>query len=206
VRPADLSALSKWLTTRRGHGTVVRTVKQVIGGASKPAVAGPAVSPRTSTNLLANPSFEVKAKGTPDCWDATSFGDNEGTGAPTSDAHSGRTAMRLDVTKWTSGDRKIVVTQDLGRCAPPVTAGRTYGVTAYYKATAPVYATSFVRTRDGEWRFWSDGPLGAPSDLWSRMSWTTPPVPPDAQAISIGFGLKTTGSLTVDDAAMATNG
>jgi hypothetical protein len=205
VRRTDLAALVHWLGTQRGRSTVVRTAGQVVGTRLQPAVPGPP-PPARGDNLVANPSLETDANhdGVPDCWEATSFGDNDGTAALTSDAHTGMAAERIDVTRWVSGDRKVVTTQDRGQCAPPVVAGRTYAVTASYRASAPAFITSFYRTRDGQWRFWTDGPplSASPAGRWNRVQWTTPPTPDDAEAVSVALGLKTTGSLTIDDVSM----
>ena len=119
VTPENLGAFLDWLQPRAARGTTVRTVQEVVGAAVQPPVPGP-VPP--AGQPLQNPSLEADGNGdgTPDCWSAGMFGNNAATWTRTSDAHSGGDAQRVDITAYTSGDRKLVVSQDLGACSPTV--------------------------------------------------------------------------------------
>ena len=88
-----------------------------------------------NVNLLKNASLEAASGSAPTCWALGGYGTNTFAWSRTPDAHSGSFGESLNVTSYTSGDRKLVNTQDAGACAPAVTAGRTYTMTAWYKST-----------------------------------------------------------------------
>ncbi len=201
--PATFSDFLDWLRSRAALGTTVQTVQQVIGGPVRAPVAGP-VAPVGQP--LQNASLEVDANGdgTPDCWSTGTFGSNSAAWARTSDAHSGSFAERVDITSYTSGDRKLVVTQDLGACAPSGTPGHRQLLTGWYKASSPTQFVAYYRDQIGKWFYWTSGPAVAATSSWTQASWTTPPLPSQATAFSFGLNLAAAGSLTVDDFAEVT--
>jgi hypothetical protein len=52
------------------------------------------------------------------------------------------------------------------------------------------------------WRYWTQSPLLAAQQSWTRATWTTPAVPAGATALSFGLNLAQTGSLVTDDYSM----
>jgi peptidoglycan/xylan/chitin deacetylase (PgdA/CDA1 family) len=198
ITPANFSALLDWLQQRAGQGTAVKTVQEVIGGSLQPAVAGP-VPPVGQP--LQNASLEADASGdgTPDCWSFGTFGSNTATWTRTSDAHTGTWAERVDISSYTSGDRKLVMTQDLGECTPSVTPGNRQALRAWYKGTTPTQFAVYYRDALGKWFYWTSSPLFAANGSWAQASWTTPAVPSGATALSFGLNLAAAGSLTTDD-------
>jgi peptidoglycan/xylan/chitin deacetylase (PgdA/CDA1 family) len=79
VSPSTLSSFLDWLTPRAAGGTVVKTVREVIGGAEQPGVNGPPPAPPGSlSNLLKNSSLEDDANvdTIPDCWQRGGYGTN----------------------------------------------------------------------------------------------------------------------------------
>lgn len=201
ARPSLLAGFAAWLASRAGTGTVVRTAGEVVGGAVAPVVLGP---PRTG-NLLPNPSMEAdgNADGVPDCWSRTGFGTNTFTWTRGGDARSGRFAERLAVASLTSGDRKLVTTLDApGGCAPWATPGRGYTISEWYRSSAPVRFVLYTRSGAGTWAFWAKSPYLQAAPDWTPASWTTPPLPADATAVSGGLALDRPGTLTVDDAVL----
>ena len=203
---ATFTGLLDWLATRSANGTVVRTVAQVVGGPVQPRVPGPpAPPPGTGPNLLKNPSLESSADGVrPDCWTLGGFGTNTASFTRTNDAHSGDWAQRVDVSNYADGDRKVTVMQDLGACAPSVRPGQSYVVTNWYKSSIQPRLVAYYRNTNGGWQFWMQAPraeLGSSS--WALATWTTPPVPADATALSIGMSIRAVGFLTVDDFGLA---
>jgi hypothetical protein len=161
---------------------------------------------RTPTNLIQNPSLEDGTASELTCWALGGFGTNTFTWARTSDAHSGSYAETLDVTDHTSGDRKLVVTQDSGACAPAASAGQSYRVSAWYKATRAPVIFVYYRDRTGAWVYWTQTGKLPISATWTRASYTTPTVPDGATRISIGLGLDGVGSITMDDFALVVAG
>jgi peptidoglycan/xylan/chitin deacetylase (PgdA/CDA1 family) len=205
---ATFNAFLDWLQARSASGTVVKTVKEVIGGPVKPAVNGPAPTPPPGTNMLRNPSLEDDSNhdGTPDCWLPQAYGVNTANWSRTNDAHSGSFAERLNVTSFTTGGQRLFSWMDLGSCAPPGTPGNNYTFSAYYKSTTAPRFEVYIRNSIGNWTWWmTTGPFN-PSSAWAKASFTTPPLPDGVTGVSIGFGLLQGGSMTVDDYSMVDRG
>ena len=206
VGASTLSDFLDWLASRSTNGTVVRTVAEVVGGSVQPAVLGPPPpAPGSGSNLLKNPSLEESADGVrPTCWTLGGFGTNTAFFTRTNDAHTGNFAQRVDVTNYSDGDRKVVVMQDLGACAPSVRPGQSYVVSNWYKSTIHPRLVAYYRNTAGGWQFWYQSPKAElPSAEWAQATWTTPPVPADATALSIGMSIRAVGHLTVDDFGLA---
>jgi hypothetical protein len=183
------------------HLVSARAVDTSGNSATSPATR--VVVANQAPNLLANPSLETASGSVPTCWILGGYGTNTATWTRTTDAHSGAAAERLDVTSWTSGDRKLVSAQDAGTCAPPATVGRTYTLSAWYKATAAPTFFAYYRTTAGAWVYWAQSPSLPVATAWTSASWTTPALPSGAAYLSVGIGLKGTGSLTTDDLGLA---
>jgi hypothetical protein len=155
--------------------------------------------PVAKINLLQNASLEAATGTTPTCWALGGYGTNTYAWDRTSDAHSGSFGEILTVTSYTNGDRKIVNRQDAGACAPVVTAGRTYTMTAWYKSTVAAIFFVYYRNSSGSWAYWTQSPRQAATATWTQASFTTPALPAAATNISIGLGTIAAGTLTVDD-------
>ncbi|HET8786641.1 MAG TPA: Ig-like domain-containing protein, partial [Candidatus Limnocylindrales bacterium] len=203
ITMSDFVALLDWLTARSANGTVVQTVREVVGGQVQPAVPGPAApAPPNGTNALRNASLEQDGDGDhePDCWTFDSYGSASYSWTRTTDAHSGSWGERVDVTNYVSGDSKLTPTPDLGYCTPSVTPGRTYRLTAWYKSNRQVAFTAFTRNGVGAFSFWDTSPsFPASSSSWASASWVTPPIPSGTTGLTFGLTLPTNGFLTVDD-------
>jgi peptidoglycan/xylan/chitin deacetylase (PgdA/CDA1 family) len=198
ITPANFNALLDWLQQRAGQGTTVKTVHEVIGGSLQPGVAGP-VPPVGQP--LQNSSLEADANlnDIPDCWSFGTFGTNTAIWTRTTDAHTGGYAERVDITSYTTGDRKLVMTQDLGGCTPTVTPGHRQTLRAWYKSSSPTQLVAYYRDGFGKWFYWTSSPLFAAASTWTQASWTTPAVPSAATGMSFGLNLAAVGSLTTDD-------
>jgi peptidoglycan/xylan/chitin deacetylase (PgdA/CDA1 family) len=196
--PSNLSLLLDWLQARAGQGTVVKAVGEVIGGTFKPGVPGP-VPP--AGQGLQNASLETDAggDGVPDCWSLGGFGTNTATFTRTTDAHTGSFAERIDVTSYTSGDRKLVVSQDLGACSPAVTAGHRQQLDTWYKSSVPTQFVVYYRDGTGHWVYWTSSPQFAAQAAYTHATWTTPALPSNAAGLSFGLNITSVGSLTTDD-------
>jgi peptidoglycan/xylan/chitin deacetylase (PgdA/CDA1 family) len=201
ISPATLATFLDWLAARSAQGTVVATVDQVMGGAVKPAVAGPLPPPQPSaTNMLQNASLETDSNGdqVPDCWQRGGSGTNTGTYTLSSTAYDGTRAQRIDVTSFTSGARRLVSLQDAGTCAPAITPGHRYTVSASYIANSQPLFSIYYRNTSGSWVWFAQSPRLPTSSSYVIGSYTTPALPADATAISVGLSLVGVGSLTMD--------
>ncbi|UIX29797.1 polysaccharide deacetylase family protein [Streptomyces sp. GQFP] len=197
--PAILDAFLDWLQSR---GTAVATVDEVIGGPLRPGVPGPAPGA-----TLQNASLETASGGVPTCYQLGGYGTNTYSWSYTADAHSGARAERVDITAYTSGDRKLVTRQDAGACSPAVSTGRAYRPGLWFKGSwavgSPVKITVHLRNTSGAWKYWSSSTALAASSGWRQATYTTPVVPSGYTAISFGLSLPAVGHVTVDDFSLA---
>jgi peptidoglycan/xylan/chitin deacetylase (PgdA/CDA1 family) len=204
VSPSTLSDFLDWLALRALRGTTVKTVDQVIGGAQQPPVNGPPLNPPTHGNLVQNPSLESASNGLPTCFQYGGYGTNSYTWTRSTDAHTGSYSQKLDVTAFTSGDRKLVTKQDANTCAPVATPGHTYNASIWYKgswaADVQVKLTLYYRTSAGTWVYWTSGPALPATGTWTQTpAFTSPAVPAGATGLSLGLSLAGTGTIYTDD-------
>ncbi len=194
---SELGRVLGWLRSQRGHGVRVATMRKVIGGPVHPAVAGP-VPPKLPTAGVRNATLAAGAGGGyPACFQGASYGRNiasfryQRSGGP-----HGVAAETVRVTNWSSGDVKLMQTMDLGRCAPSVAAGRSYRISAQYRATLPTQFDVYYRTAVGSWRYWTTSRGFPASSSWTQATWTTPAVPAGATAISFGLAAESDGTIS----------
>jgi hypothetical protein len=115
------------------------------------------------------------------------------------DARTGARAVRIDMTAWTSGDRKLITTMDAGTCAPRIAPGRRYALRASYRSASAPRLLAYYRTAAGAWVFLGKSAALPDAGAYRTATWTTPPMPADATVVSVGVLLDRVGSLTVDD-------
>jgi hypothetical protein len=164
-----------------------------------------AANPHNTSNLVQNPSLEQSSGDTPRCWLLGGYGTNSYQWTQSSDAQDGKSAGQLTISSLTNGDRKLL-TAFSGGCSPAVSAGHSYTVTVWYKSSASpvIFAFSHDPSSSG-YSYWAQSPQLASSGSWTQASWTTPVVPAGISNLSVGLGLKTAGSVTMDDFSMTDN-
>ena len=195
-----LNDFASWLKTRSlTFNTDVRTVGDVIGGAVKPVIMGPAAPPPGSGNNVVNPGLETMANGVPACWSQASWGTNNAAYSLVNPGHTGSVASRIVITNYTSGEGKIIPTLDLGGCAPSVLEGHQYSMRGWYTSTANTQFAVYLRTTTGGWVYWTSSPWFGAASAYTLASWTTPAIPPGYTGISFGLSLFSVGVLTTDD-------
>jgi len=206
IRPAVFERFIAWLKARSPTSarTTVRTVQQVITGATKPAVA--ATPPRPpgapGRNSLRNHSLEVASSTDstlPHCWTLANSGVHRPRQSRTTDAHAGTFAAKITMPNGTDGDAKLIPTLDLGDCSPSVTRDHIYEVSAWYRSNTEVYFTLYQRDAVGQWAYWTQSPPMTAAKGWTKATWITPPVSSDTVAVSVGLTIDSPGTLTVDD-------
>ncbi|WP_309893380.1 polysaccharide deacetylase family protein [Archangium sp.] len=152
---------------------------------------------------LRNPSLETDTNGdnVPDCWTRQNLGSTSGGWLRATEAHTGTWAQRPRISSYTSGDRRLVVTQDTGTCAPTATPGRAYRVSAWYKTDSRAAFVAAYRTSAGTWvTTWAAGPdLPTSPTTYVRGEWVTPPLPAGATHLSVGLALRGVGFAVMDD-------
>lgn len=205
VTPTTLTAFATWLAARSAtNNTVVKTVNQVIGGSVKPIVTAPSTpAPGPGVNGVQNPSLEsVGADGVPTCFKVEGYGTNTPAYSTVTPGHTGQIAEKLTMTNYASGDSKLLLTMDLGTCAPTVTAGHTYSLRAWYNSTVTTQFNVQKRDASGVWTYWTDSPYFAASATYTQAAWTTPAIPAGTTAIAFGLNLIQNGQLITDDYAL----
>jgi hypothetical protein len=147
-----------------------------------------------------------------------SSGTNTATWAWNTDAHSGSRNERVDITSYTSGDRKLVMKQDSSTVPPQVVAGHKYTASVWGKGSGSGAIVTYYRDSGGVWRFcqqaptvaygsaWTCGSAWTYGSAWTQYTFTTPAVPAGATAVSFGLSLFTVGNLTTDDYSLLDNG
>ena len=205
ITPSTLTAFTTWLAARSAtNNTHVETAHQAVGGAVKPLVASPnTAAPGPGVNGVQNPSLEtVGADGVPTCFKVQGYGTNTPTYATVTPGHTGQVAEKLTMANYVSGDSKLMLTLDLGTCAPTVTPGHTYSLRAWYNSTVTTQFNVQKRDASGTWTYWTDSPYFAASATYAQAAWTTPAVPAGTTAIAFGLNLIKNGQLITDDYAL----
>ena len=203
TRP-ELGSVLGWLAGQAGHGVSVRTVRQVIGGPVRPAVAGPGPRLIPPPGVINSGLSAVAAGGLPACFQAGRYGTNHATFRYQRRAGPGGTGAEvISLTQRKSGTAQIVPTMDLGACAPAAAAGHPYTLGAWYKSSGPVVFNTYYRMATGRWAFWASSPPLAASRGWTQGTWTTPAVPARATAVSFGLALRSDGTLATTRYSLA---
>jgi peptidoglycan/xylan/chitin deacetylase (PgdA/CDA1 family) len=196
VTPALLRTVLGWLRGQQGNNTVVETMGQVVGGPVRPPVAGPRARPLPRPGIV-NSRLTAHQGGYPLCFQTARYGKNNATFSyHPSGGPSGEATETVRMTRWQSGDAKLLQGMDLGTCAPPVNAGRSYTLGAWYKATEPTQFEVYYRTSVGNWVYWITAPKLAATSVWKQAAWTTPPVPAGATGVSFGLTADTDALVT----------
>jgi peptidoglycan/xylan/chitin deacetylase (PgdA/CDA1 family) len=186
-------------------------------------VPAPASPEPTSGNLVQNASLEtlpttnLTPASEPVCFQqaGANVASNVASWSLTSDAHSGSVAEQVNVTSWSGGDRKLVLTQRQSQasCLAAVTPGKTYSMWVWYKGSwaysganpTKVSIATYYRNSAGTWVFWQASPLMPPTASWNLANFTSAPLPAGATAVSFGLAISGVGNLTTDDYAMVMN-
>jgi len=214
ITPALLTEFTTWLAQRTPTSagsttnTVVKTVGEVVGGAVKAIVPSTntfRAAPGPGVNGVLNPGLETPGAvgGPPQCWQEGGYGVSTATFATVTTAHTGTAAEQLTVTALTApADKKMVLTQDLGTCAPSATPGHTYSLRAWYTSTTTTQFDLYYRNAVGGWIYWTSSPYFAAATAYTQAIWQTPVVPAGATGISFGLNLIGVGTLVTDDYAL----
>jgi hypothetical protein len=136
--------------------------------------------------------------GAPDCYTLAGWGNITATGASVADAHTGTKGYRIDVTARTSGDRKLMITEN-NACGVKVTPGKRYDVAAWYKSNVPTNFTAFRHDTTAGWTYWTELNNGAASGAWTKIAAQTPNIPNNTDMIVFGVSISSVGFLVLDD-------
>lgn len=186
---------------RRNSGAFLRLLTAALAATAVIFAVGSAGAADATGNIVQNPSLEQAYADAPTCWLLGGYGSNTYAWTHTTDAHTGTYAEQLDVSNRKTGDRKLL-TAFKNDCSPPVTAGHSYKVSAWYKSTAQPAIFAFSRTSSSSFQWWAQSPRLPATSTWQQASWTTPVVPAGVTTLSVGMGLQMNGSVTIDDVSL----
>jgi len=197
VPPADAVAASFGLTID-SVGTLTTDDYGFADTTAAPAPPG--------VNALPNPSLETPgADGFPQCWIGAGYGTNTPVWTRVTDAADGAYAEKLEITSRTDGDAKLIPSWDSGNCAPLVTVGSTYTLSAAYKSNATTFFTLYRQDATGTWSYWTQSPTFPASAAYATATWTSPAVPAGTHAVTFGLTLDSVGQVTTDKYSMVGN-
>jgi peptidoglycan/xylan/chitin deacetylase (PgdA/CDA1 family) len=203
ITEPQLRQVLSWVHSQTGPNLSVETVRQVIGGPVKAAVAG-SVPPAIGGTGVANGNLADPGNGYPACFQPADYGSNSVAfryrrgGGP-----GGAATETVSMTSEHSGDAKLLLETDLGECAPPVSAGRGYVVGAWYKSSLPTQFDVYYRNQVGDWSYMTSSARFAASATWKHVSWTTPAAPVGATAVSFGLAVSGVGQIATTGYSLA---
>ena len=164
--------------------------------------------PAPNPELVVNGTLATGAS-TPTCFMTAGWG--QATVAPAivaavpAGSPAGSRSMRFTVSGYVSGDVKLIQSEATG-CAPTVTPGSTYTVSAAYTSTGTATGmTAFQHTAAG-WAYWTELKTLPATTAWATATATTPPIPAGVDRISFGISLASNGVLTTTGYSMTATG
>jgi hypothetical protein len=180
-----------------------KPLRATVGAATLalPLVAVASTNASAGVNLVVNPGFE-QGSGVGVCWQAAGGGKNTYSIGATSMAHSGGKALKVSISKFSSGERLAMIGANAG-CAPTVIPGHQYNLGAYYMSSTPNAVVEVYRhdAKKG-WVFWMDLKTLAASSKYKLASVRTPTIPTGTSQLSFGVALYGKGTLVTDDYSM----
>ncbi|MBB4745266.1 hypothetical protein BJY16_008725 [Actinoplanes octamycinicus] len=158
---------------------------------------------QASANLIANPGLErLDGSQFPVCWEKSGWGEQSFTFGLTSPGHTGATAMRITLATAPNGDRKAMMLENPS-CAPNVTPGHQYDLSAWYQTTtANTVMTVFRHDAAQGWVYWTDLATLPVTSGWTQKTVRTPQVPAGTDQIVWGITIYGVGTLQTDDYVM----
>jgi hypothetical protein len=200
-----------WNSTLNANGSASITAKAYdgSGNVTTTPTVNVTINNTQAASVLSNPSLELDTNNDsiPDCWQQDAYGSTRNRFVWTrinnpAQAHSGNYAQSVQLTRYSSGDVKLLQDESNSSCVPSVVAGKKYTISAWYKSTVATSITVFYRDSAGNWVYWLNSPNFAITSAWKQASYTLPAVPAGVTAISFGLAIKKVGTLVTDDYAM----
>ena len=188
----------KWRQLRplqAAAGAVILVVPLVVV-ASSAASAG--------VNLVVNPGLGQPGPGDfPLCWGKYGYGKNTYSIGASTLGHSGSTAVKISISRYSSGDRAVQTLENQS-CSPFVIPGHQYSLGVWYLSNTPDAVITVYRhdVKKG-WQYWMDLKTLPVSGRYRHASVETPAVPPHTDQVSLGVTVHGKGTVITDDYSMA---
>lgn len=154
------------------------------------------VAAATSTNLIANPSFETAISGVPSNWHTGNWGTNSATFAyVTNSGHTDTSSVSVAMSSYSSGDAKWY--------ADPVSvsASTTYTYSDYYQSTVNSPVVYALTDASGATTYQALATAPAASS-WTNYTATLTTLA-TTQSVTVYHLLNQVGTLSIDDASLA---
>lgn len=151
---------------------------------------------------VTNPDLEQTTGGVPNCFEQSGWGNHTSAWSLTTAAHSGTVAQSVTISNYISGDRKLMMSENT-TCAPAVTPGATYNLSAWYQSSSTANSLTVFRHSAAGWAYWTNLSNLSVATAWTQAIATTPVVPAGTDQISFGISLSGNGTLTTDDYSLA---
>jgi peptidoglycan/xylan/chitin deacetylase (PgdA/CDA1 family) len=203
VKPSNFDAFVEWLSRRQPRGTVVRTMRQMMGKGHEMKGSVPPPLPRPGPNLIINPSLERYSSGTinPDCFILADTGHQLEHWQLVSPGHEGQYAVSLSAGDPVSVNRRMKMLQDDGECAPIVDEAGEYEFSVWYQSDVPLRFNAFLKNGQAFWAPWALSPvIEASPGEWKQATWRLPAIPPGMKSMSVSVRLQQEdGNMMLDD-------
>lgn len=156
------------------------------------------VQESNTSNLIQNPSFEiVGTNGLPTGWSKGGWGTNNRTFPYPVTGVGGSKAAQVSISSYTNGDAKWYT--------PPIPASRgVYTYSDTYKSNVTTYLAAEYRHTDNTSTY-MDIATVPPASTFTSLE-ASLYVPTDVTSVRIFHMLKSTGTLTIDDTSLVSNG
>lgn len=178
-----------------------RLVYVVVVGVVLAVIAMPMLPPAKAygaTSAVVNADLEQITGTIPNCFNQAGWGNNKATWSISADAHSPSKAQSVRISNYLSGDRKLLITES-ATCAPAVTPGEQYSLSAWYKSTSAKNSITVFRHSTAGWAYWTDLKTLPVASAWTQAIATTPSIPAGTDQLSFGISLSGNGTLITDD-------
>ncbi len=200
--PSSINGVSFGMTINANGTLSTSDYSLVDGGAGVPPAAP------IGTNALSNPLLTSGSGNSPTCWTVAGYGSNSPTSTWSATGGANNSGEEtITMANLNSGDAKLVTNFDNGACAPTVTVGDSYTLSAYYESSVPVFFTLYGRNpTTGAWGYWTQSPTFPATNTWTLATWTSPAVPSSINGLSFGMTINANGTLSTSDYSLVDGG
>lgn len=157
--------------------------------------ATPSAAVTLSNLALSNASLENVSNSVPVGWTRSGLGRLSASWALVS-GHTGAVAQRISVSSYGDGDRRLMSPEI------PVSVGRQYQLSAWYRTDATTRVVTYTRDSSGVRRAWASSGILQKASGWTMAKYTTPAVPAGTVSVSFALSVSSNGTLITDDYAI----
>lgn len=146
----------------------------------------------SESNLITNSSLEQSANGTPTDWSQYIYSKNAGVNTFEPTGHTGSHSVKTTITSYSGGDAYWMFDP------VPVTPGKTYSFSGYYKSDADVEVDIMYNLSNGKTDYDYLTIATKSPDSWSKASGEFV-APANAVSATVYFALAQAGYIQTDD-------